>query len=933
MTQSIPEGAMIEFVTECEEILHRVGSIFTHAEHRKISDSEIDSLYRDIHTLKGSAFLFGLKRIGIITHAIEAYLGLVREKKTTLDKDVLDHIFKALDFVESILKAPQLDLDNDTELDYKFHVLLPKLVSACLVKFRAEFDVGHGQFPVENISRENLVEHEKIQSKRESTAKNKVHEKIVTPQQEIEEPIINTPSPVKAKKEVVLESSAELPQKVIPPKMEIKKVETIEANKNEVEKIDTEKSSASQEASTVRVHVGLLDKLMNLVGEMVLTRNQVLEFAKTSENNDFLNLTQRLDLVTSELQDNVMKTRMQPIGSIFTKFQRVVRELGSSLGKKIELRIEGAETELDKSLLEAIKDPLTHIIRNSCDHGIESPADRQKVGKDATGVLILRAYHEGGYVIIEIKDNGKGLDPKRILAKAIEKKIVTQEDAKNLSDSEIQQFIFAPGFSTAEHVTNVSGRGVGMDVVRTNIEKVGGTIDLKSIFGEGTTLKLKIPLTLAIVPAVIIRSESEHFAIPLVKLQELIRIDLNENPNAIESIQSNLFYRLRGSLISLVDLSTMLKPNNKEEKRKLYYIVILKNENYTYGLIVDEISNTADIVVKPLPQFFKRVDVFSGATIMGDGEVALILDVQGIANRSSSNHGAMTTKQVIEDAQKSKTLSSEITDYLYFKLNREGIFSVPLVLVQRLEEFSSRDIESSGTERMVKYRGSLLPLIFLNNYLGFTKQDNSQSDDSKIPVVVVSKRDRLFGLVVDQILDVLSSDSELIPHLKEVKGFLGTILSQERKVVTVVDALRIIDDSIGHVTEKKEIAKFKNVKILFAEDTAFFAKQVKRLIESQGIEVDHALDGQIALEKLLKQGPGYYDLVLSDIEMPNMTGFEFVQTVRGLEEFKKTPMIALTTRFNEADQKKGKELGFNLYLEKLKQDELIDSIKSLLGDR
>lgn len=900
------EGSLGEFFSECDEILQRITSCLTRLESQELSAEVIDSLYRDVHTLKGSSQLFGFQRIGLIAHAIEASLEPVRKNKMTLEKKFVDQVFKSLDLIDRILKNPKMDLENDPKLQNELLEILPKLVAFSNKRFGSEFELTHGNIPVEDTKPQQLSELMKIHS----------------------------PLPSQKNEPIKLESKA--------PEQIIREVKNMENNPPVVEtqeispKGKVEKSSSGDEqqleSSTIRVQVGLLDKLMNLVGEMVLARNQVLQFASTSDNNDFLNLTQRLDLVTTELQDNVMKTRMQPIGTMFTKFQRVVRDLARDLNKSIDLVIEGAETELDKSILEAIKDPMTHIVRNSCDHGIEDPEERKKKGKRPNGKIILKAYHEGGHVIIEISDDGRGLDPKKILSKALEKRIITPDKAETMSDAEIQQLIFAPGFSTAAQVSSVSGRGVGMDVVKTNIERVGGMIDLNGVVNEGTRIRLIIPLTLAIVPAMIIRSNKEYFAIPQVKLQELIRVDLEENAKSVEKLQGHYVYRLRGDLLPLIDLAGLIEPSDKKNVKTVFNIVVLKSEGHTYGLIVDEICDTADIVVKPLPQFLKKVNIFSGATIMGDGSVALILDIQGVAERSGV-HWANQNKDIKarNDMAGTKPKYDESTEYLFFKLSQGGTFSIPLILVHRLEEFLSSEIEISGHEKMVKYRGSLLPIIDLNEYLGHKSLPKTNSDE-KTAVIVVSKHNRLFGLAVNEILDILTSNQEVTSPLKEIKGVFGTIIFNDKQIVTILDALGIVDDSLGIQKETKKVKKLTGLRVLLLEDTIFFTRQVTKVLTKAGIEVDHVENGQLALDKLKKVGSDHYHLIVSDIEMPVLNGYEFAKALRADANFQKTPLLALTTRFNEMDRKKGKEVGFTKYLEKLKSDELLDAINEYVGD-
>ncbi len=554
--------------------------------------------------------------------------------------------------------------------------------------------------------------------------------------------------------------------------------------------------------SNIRVDVGLLDKLMNLVGELVLARNQILQFSTTQQDPVFLSTSQRLNLITTELQEGVMKTRMQPIGNIWARFPRLVRDLAMSCGKQVRIEMEGKETELDKTLVEAIKDPLTHVVRNAVDHGIETPEARLACGKPAEGRLFLCAFHEGGQVNIEISDDGAGVNLERVKQKALERGLITPDHAARMSEREILNLIFLPGFSTAQKVTNVSGRGVGMDVVKTNIEKIGGVVDIQSQIGKGTTLKIKIPLTLAIIPALTVTSGGDRYAIPQVSLLELVRLEGEQARKGIEMIHGAPVYRLRGRLLPLVYLNRALgieeaSSSNGTEKpaADVANIVVLQADDRQFGLVVDEINDTEEIVVKPLGKQLKGIATFAGATIMGDGRVALILDVLGLAQQTrvvneTRDHGLVEKTTTVRE--KSKGLQT----LLLFRNPDGGRMAIPLSLVARLEEFDRSAVERTGSQHVVQYRGEILPLIFLFSSLGGTGRPEGwgteapQNANEKIQVVVYSEHGRSAGLVVDRILDIVETDEAVQGRLAR-KGTLGSMVTQGR-VTELLDVEAIL---------------------------------------------------------------------------------------------------------------------------------------------
>ncbi|RYZ50556.1 MAG: chemotaxis protein CheA, partial [Proteobacteria bacterium] len=542
-----------------------------------------------------------------------------------------------------------------------------------------------------------------------------------------------------------------------------------------------------KENDTIRVNVALLSNLMNLVGELVLTKNQLQQASSYTVNDELTRGNQRLGVITSELQSEVMKTRMQPIGSALTKFQRLVRDTAKDLGKSIELTLDGTDTELDRTLVEAVKDPLTHIVRNAMDHGLETPAERKAMGKNETGRIKIQSYQESGHIVIEVSDDGRGLNVDRIKTKVIEKNLVSKETLAGLSEREIQNFIFLPGFSTAEAVSNLSGRGVGMDVVKTNIERIGGTIELSSRLGSGTSIKLKIPLTLAIMPALIIGTSGQKFAIPQSKLVELLRLD-NSDPAAsgIEILQGVPVYRLRGTIMPLVTFAQILTQDLgvSNDSSSIQNIVVVNSNGTLFGLIVEDIEDTADIVVKALPEFLRGIKIFSGATILGDGAVALTVDINGLAEKAGLTAAVQAKPQEIGAVEKAVEI-----EYLGVDIGAKGNCIFPLCLVSRLEEFDVKDFHWAGEKKFIPYRGSALPLIDVRKTLNIpsTVDSSLSSTKEKQAVVVVKLGDRDYGLEVDAIVDLVVSSADLDVKMKDRPGIMGALVDT-KDVMILLDA-------------------------------------------------------------------------------------------------------------------------------------------------
>lgn len=539
---------------------------------------------------------------------------------------------------------------------------------------------------------------------------------------------------------------------------------------------------------------------MNLVGELVLSRNQILQFTNKHDDSAFQATSQRLNIITTELQEHVMKTRMQPIDNIWSKFPRVVRDLSQSLGKKIEVKMEGKETEIDKSIIESIKDPLTHLVRNSVDHGVEMPDVRIANGKPETGTLMLKAYHEGGMVNIEISDDGGGINTQALKDKAIEKGLYTKDQLDRMKESDIINIIFMPGFSTAKQVTNVSGRGVGMDVVKTNIEKIGGMLDIQSTLGSGTSMRIKIPLTLAIIPALIVTCHQERYAIPQVSLVELVMLEGSQIKDNIELIDDAAVYRLRDQLLPLIRLDTGLGLNKEKNhlllEKDIVRIVVLQANNRQFGLVVDDINDTQEIVVKPLSKLLKGISVFAGATIMGDGDIALILDAIGIAQYSNLLSTSNQPEQTSGDQQNAE--NNQMT-LLIFKSDEKHRMAVNLSSVSRLEEFESSKIEFSGKQEVIQYRECIMPLIRLSGLLGM---ENSLSTTNLIQVIVCRQESQEIGIIVDNIIDII--DTKVSYQSPPEPGTLYQSAIVQNHVTEIIDVDAIIKHALPHYISEVE---------------------------------------------------------------------------------------------------------------------------------
>ena len=662
---------------------------------------------------------------------------------------------------------------------------------------------------------------------------------------------------------------------------------------------------------------------MNLVGELVLARNQVLQFSAVQEDAGLSATSQRLDLITTELQASVMKTRMQPIGMIWSKLPRVVRDLATSCGKLINLEMDGADTELDKTIIEAIKDPLTHIVRNSGDHGIETPAIRARAGKPEQGRLMLRAFHEGGNVNIEIADDGAGIDPQKLKASAIKNGRLRPEQAELMHDRELINLVFMPGFSTAREVSTISGRGVGMDVVKTNIERIGGTVDLSSTVGQGTVVKIKIPLTLAIIPGLVVTSGSERFIIPQVSLLELVRLEGSQGKKLIEQIHGTPVYRRRGSLLPIAFLNQVLKLDRDEDRvdSDVINIVVLQAEDRQFGLVVDGINDTQEIVVKPLSKQLKKISSYAGATIMGDGKVALILDVAGIAQLA----GVISESRAIsrsDETRRADPSNVEKQSLLLFRAGRFERLAVPLSLVARLEEFPKSKLEQAAGGMVVQYRGQILPLLPLASHLD-RSDSTATSGQDPVQVVVFADGERHIGLLVDQIIDIVEG-TITVKKTSDRPGLLGSAVVGQ-KVTDFLDLHSVIE-SMEDGWFKQPPCSVRGGNILVADASAFSRGLLRNHLEMAGHRVTEAESSSEALEKLGKN-PGV-DFVVAALDLPDFSAFQLLQSMQRLPALKNIPVLALTDQANRHNPLDS-TASFAEYLPKFDRTAMLQSLERL----
>jgi len=856
-----------EFVTETNESLDVVDVELVRFEQDPNNAQILDNIFRLVHTIKGTCGFLGLPRLEALAHAAETLMGKFRDgapassEAVTLILATIDRIKGILESLEREQREPE---GADADLISSLERMVERVGSA-----------GTQEEPAHTFG----------------TLVSQVLERPLRSDEDSLDDLERAFRDTETDPYVVKSRSAPVVADAVAK--------------------DDDGKGASQ---SIRVTVDTLEHLMTMVSELVLTRNQLLEIVRKHEESEFKTPLQRLSNVTAELQEGVMKTRMQPIGNAWQKLPRIVRDLSNELGKKIELEMHGAETELDRQVLDLIKDPLTHMVRNSADHGLETSEQRRAVGKPEHGLIRLSAYHEGGYIIIRIADDGRGLNTERIKSKAIAQGLVSETDVEKLTEAQIHKFIFAPGFSTAAKVTNVSGRGVGMDVVRNNIDQIGGTIDVKSVAGAGVSFTIKIPLTLAIVAALIVEASGHRFAIPQLSVIELVRVR-DGSEHRIESIKDTKVLRLRDKLLPLVGLRQLLGLEGSAPDFKSSFIVVTQVGSQTFGIVVDGVFHTEEIVVKPMSSKLRHIQMFSGNTILGDGSVIMIIDPNGVAQTFGSAV-ASHLSAVEADSAVSEDVKAT-TSLLVFRAGSMQPKAVPLSLITRLEEVDAQKIELSNGRHMVQYRGQLMPLISMSNDVRI-KGEGAQ------PLLVFSDGSRSMALVVDQIVDIVEDNLE-IQVGSDNPGVLGSAIVRGH-------ATEIVD--VGHFLSlafedwfrrREQPAQHRQSSVLLVDDSPFFLNMLTPVLQAAGYAVTAVGSAKDALA-MLKDGR-LFDVAITDIEMPDIDGFQFAEAVRGDPRTADLPIIALSSVVSAEAIDRGRRVGFYDYVAKFDRQGLIAALK------
>ncbi|MEM9520136.1 MAG: chemotaxis protein CheW [Actinomycetota bacterium] len=788
-----------EFLVEAFEGLDQLEHNFVTLESTPDDEMTLKEAFRTLHTIKGTCGFLGFEQLEIVAHRGENLMSQLREGALSMNQAITDALLATADRIRLILEQIE---STGAEGTHDSTELIARLEGLAAGEEGSTTTTDDGpveatpaapaemtEAPTSETSETNETDQPGATVPVAADDTDATHDTDATDDSNrIGDLLVSTGAVDRTDVEFAATRQEEFGDHRKLGKILVADGRTSQAEVDQA----AAKQRGSEGSGSIRVDVAVLDELMNLVGELVLSRNQIMQLAGLEHLKEFTAPAQRLNLITSELQEGFMQTRMQPIGNVWNKLPRVIRDLSGQLDKQIRVEMHGEETELDRTILEAIKDPLTHMVRNTADHGIESPTERRDAGKDAEGVLKLSAWHEAGQVHIEIADDGRGISADVMRVKCVEKGLITADEADRMTDAQAIQLIFRPGFSTAQAVSNVSGRGVGMDVVRTNIERIGGSVEVKTSPGEGTTFRITIPLTLAIIQAIIVQCDGTRYAVPQLSLQELVRLDVGER---IEEVRGVPVFRLRDRLLPIVDLREQLSAESVERGVGTS-IVVLRAEGHAFGLVVDAIEDTEEIVVKPLGRSVKDIDRFSGATIMGDGSVALILDVTGIANASRVLSAGSPALEEAADLFENADRGVDDRTILTVSLGDGSEAALSLSQIDRLEEFAADRVESSANSNIVQYRGEIMPLLDLGPQTG--RGRSAFADRDRVNVVVCKVDGVSVGIAVDRVLDIVSD-----PEIRwNAEGNTETAIVKGH-VVDVLDLFALIQRYVP-LSEKPE---------------------------------------------------------------------------------------------------------------------------------
>ncbi len=907
-----------EFLTETSESLDTVDNQLVRFEQDPNNAKILDNIFRLVHTIKGTCGFLGLPRLEALAHAGETLMGKFRDGMP-VTAEAVTLILSSIDRIKEILSRLEATEAEPEGTDQDLIVKLEQMVERGMLATSAPAApvASAPAAPVASAPAAPVASAPAAPVASAAPVKPAIAQGTLVPQvlqRQLRPGEVSLDELELAFRETATEVAPPPAPAAAPEQRAASPKQTKPAVKKTIAESETADSDRVANQS-IRVNVDTLEHLMTMVSELVLTRNQLLEISRRNEDTEFKVPLQRLSNVTAELQEGVMKTRMQPIGNAWQKLPRIVRDLSGELGKQIELEMHGADTELDRQVLDLIKDPLTHMVRNSADHGLETPAERLAAGKPEQGTIRLSAYHEGGHIIICIADNGRGLNTEKIKAKAVASGLVTETELEKMTEAQIHKFIFAPGFSTAASVTSVSGRGVGMDVVRTNIDQIGGTIDVKSVAGQGSSVTIKIPLTLAIVSALIVEAAGDRFAIPQLAVVELVRARANSE-HRIERIKDTAVLRLRNKLLPLMHLKKLLKiDDGSSSDPENGFIVVTQVGPQTFGIVVDGVFHTEEIVVKPMSTKLRHIDMFSGNTILGDGAVIMIIDPNGIAKALGTSVAA-SHEIADENAAMRASAAEQLTSLLVFRAGSAQPKAVPLGLVTRLEEIAIDKIELSNGRYMVQYRDQLMPLVQMAGV--------NVATSGAQPILVFADDGRSMGLVVDEIIDIVEERLNIEVAGGEA-GILGSAVIKGQ-ATEVIDVGHFLPMAFADWFSRKEMRPSASAQsVLLVDDSAFFRNMLAPVLKAAGYRVrvaPNAREGLVAL----RSGQSF-DVVLTDIEMPDMNGFEFAETIRADAHLSAMPIIALSSMASPAAIERGRLAGFHDYVAKFDRPGLIAALK------